>query len=408
VRLEIGRAAWGWTLACVLGATPAAAQQVLQFKPVGGDSVSSITVGPGVVKMTTKSGRTVTVVEPPDSAPRVPGAPEPPEPPDVQISRMHDIVRFGSSIHVSADERVAGNVVSMGGDITVEGQVQGDVVCIGGRVELGPQARVEGDLVALGGDIERAAGSVVGGEIVTAPRVPGGMWLLPVFGLVGRAVAAVSALFSMLILMAIAWAAFSWLPEHSGFAVESLRSRPAHALGIGLLSWVLLAPSVIALAVITVILCITIIGIPVAVLVIVAYAFGLVALGLWGYAVGCAAVGVRVIRGLRSREPRGMTEAAVWGVGLMGVLAAAAKLLSGFGLIGILGGVLNVLVSAGVFLILTMGGGALLLSLWSGGAMRRWWSQVRGGRGTAQPVPAVPDLAPDSAPSGSPPGSVST
>jgi hypothetical protein len=376
----------------LLLAATAVAQQVLEFHPISGDSVSSITVGPGVVKVVTKTGRTVTVTG--DSGkqgaiPASPEAPEPPEPPDLHVNHSHDIVRFGGSIHVNPDEVITGNVVAIGGSVRVEGQVQGDVVAIGGPITLEPQARVDGDVVSVGGEVHRSSGSIVGGQVVTTGRIPGGMlFAVPVLGLVGHAVKAMAILVAMLFLMLVAWALVSWLPEQSRASLAALRERPAHALGLGLVAWMLILPSLIALVLVVVILCITIIGIPLALLVLLGYGVAVAALGFWGYAVGAAALGERVAKGLR-REAGTVTRAALWGVGTLGVLIAVGHLFRGLGLLGgWAGGLLEFVGRVVAVIVLTMGAGALLLTQVAGGAASRWWSRARG-RGAPAPQAAA-------------------
>jgi hypothetical protein len=70
-----------------------------------------------------------------------------------------DTVRFGGDVTVDVDERIQGDLVSIGGSIELEGEVTGDVVAIGGSAALGPQAVVRGDLSIVGGSLTRADGA---------------------------------------------------------------------------------------------------------------------------------------------------------------------------------------------------------------------------------------------------------
>jgi hypothetical protein len=81
---------------------------------------------------------------------------------------------------VLVDRPTAGTVVAVLGDVTVTSEVIGDVVAVGGKVELGPGALVRGDVVALGG-------------AVTGPgRVSGRVAAAGGFGLVGPGAAGAS------------------------------------------------------------------------------------------------------------------------------------------------------------------------------------------------------------------------
>lgn len=101
-----------------------------------------------------------------------------------------DRVQFGSSIDVTEDENVgdvvcigcsihmagtSGDIVAIGGRIELEGHAKGDVVAVGGGVRLGENAQVGGDVVTIGGQLARSNGSEVNGEIVSQ----GGGYVIP-------------------------------------------------------------------------------------------------------------------------------------------------------------------------------------------------------------------------------------
>ena len=66
-----------------------------------------------------------------------------------------DIVRFGGYVHVPADERLNGDVVLIGGRLRVDGEVTRDIVVIGGSAEFGPGAVVRRDVTVVGGRVTR-------------------------------------------------------------------------------------------------------------------------------------------------------------------------------------------------------------------------------------------------------------
>jgi hypothetical protein len=68
-------------------------------------------------------------------------------------------------VALSIERPTQGPVVAVLGDVVVSSEVVGDVVAVGGDVELAPGALVHGDVVAIGGSAfgaGRAAGRVVG------------------------------------------------------------------------------------------------------------------------------------------------------------------------------------------------------------------------------------------------------
>jgi hypothetical protein len=56
--------------------------------------------------------------------------------------------------------------VVVGGDLTIDGRVDGDTVCVGGRLTLGPKAVVGGDAVNVGGTATISDSAVIHGEKV--------------------------------------------------------------------------------------------------------------------------------------------------------------------------------------------------------------------------------------------------
>ncbi|MDE2923557.1 MAG: polymer-forming cytoskeletal protein [Acidobacteriota bacterium] len=75
----------------------------------------------------------------------------------------NDITSIGGGIKV--DGEVRGDAVAIGGEAKIDGRVTGEVVAIGGDVELGPEAEVLGDIVTVGGRVSREEGATVLGEI---------------------------------------------------------------------------------------------------------------------------------------------------------------------------------------------------------------------------------------------------
>lgn len=76
--------------------------------------------------------------------------------------RATDSLTFGSRI-VPAGTVVSGPVVVAGGNLSVEGTIQGSAVAIAGDVIIGPQGRVTGDAIAAFGSV-RNQGQVDGSE----------------------------------------------------------------------------------------------------------------------------------------------------------------------------------------------------------------------------------------------------
>ncbi len=92
--------------------------------------------------------------------------------PKVKISprvytTSEDIVKFGRDVVVEEDEEIDGDVVAVGGSIEIKGTVTGDVVAIGGDVDIFSTGIVEGDAVSIGGDVIKRGEAVIQGEKVS-------------------------------------------------------------------------------------------------------------------------------------------------------------------------------------------------------------------------------------------------
>ena len=181
---------------------------------------------------------------------------------------LSDIVRFGGDVTVDADEKVSGDVVVLGGSANINGYVTGDVVAMGGTVRLRPGSRVDGDVVVVGGSLDRADGAAIGGDVVSA--VPGVHWPRGIFAhkdsLPWKLTGIAGAILGLIALGFIALLAVLIMKDRLAVMAEALPGHPARAALYGLVGFALtpaaLLTAVIASAFASVILAITIVGIP--------------------------------------------------------------------------------------------------------------------------------------------------
>jgi hypothetical protein len=293
------------------------------------------------------------------------------------------MTRVGSDIHIEKDQTVVGDVVAIGGDVTVDGHVKGDVTALRGDVYLSSTARVDGDVACIGGELHEDSGAFVGGQKVTA--LSGRherelRHLLPVEGHVRNAVSELTkfgvTLAWLLIVLGLIWLSMRIAGARTVAAIDGLRRETAASLFVGLLAIVLIIPSLIALCLVVAILCITIIGIPVALAALVAYALLLMLLLLWGFVVGAAWLGGHAPRGPGGMEITPM-RAAVTGAVLIIGGRALGHLLHAVPGIGVLGGFIVVISWITSSLVGTLGAGALLRSEFATGLVGRWWRGTR-------------------------------
>ena len=186
-------------------------------------------------------------------------------------SESGDIVRFGEDIILEEGEVVNGDVVAIGGDIQIAGKVTGDVAAVGGDVVAKSTAIIRGDAVSVGGKVRKEPGAQIRGSRIATPFFPfppksflrwGTMgWKGPRFYPYPRLFAGARftiVLFFVFLFLTILITLF--LPNHIKRINASIEEGFLKAGLVGFLADILILP-------IFVMLCITVIGIPVALLV---------------------------------------------------------------------------------------------------------------------------------------------
>jgi hypothetical protein len=162
-----------------------------------------------------------------------------------------DLVRVFSDAVVPAGERIDGDVVAVFGSVTVDGQVSGNVVAVFGSVRLRHGAAVDGDAVAIGGGLEQAPGATVSGESVS-------LGFLPVpWGVPGLFALLVVVLVGWLITLLAGWLVTLIFPNRMLRVALTASRRVVGSFFLGILSGPLLVITIVLLLV-------TMIGIPIA------------------------------------------------------------------------------------------------------------------------------------------------
>ena len=366
-----------------LVAARAARAEEMKFEPLSAESSAALE----------RRGRRArsaagAVIPAPPASPSGADAPPPPTTPaepmtPVVIGKTGDIMRVGSDIEIGKDEVVTGDVLSVGGDVTIEGHVEGNAVSMGGDIYLQPTARVDGDVVCMGGELHEEHGAVVGGKRVVGLgskniHIRNGSRLRDLDIDVDRPRhrANVGGAIGWLICwLIVSWAIAKVAPGRTTAALESFRRGPGTSFLVGWLAIVLTVPALIAVVLLTALLCITIIGIPLGIAVLFAYFLFIAVFVVWGGVVGAAVVGERVAQRQRVAAPS-ITRLVVGGVIVMNGALVIGKLIEAMGVIpgfGALGKFVTVLVIIANSLIGVTGWGALLYSEFTTGVIARWW-----------------------------------
>jgi hypothetical protein len=202
----------------------------------------------------------------------------PPIPPLEKTKKVytvnHDIVKMGRDIVVEEYEEVDGNVVAIGGDITVKGTITGDVAAVGGDVFVSSTGVVDGDAVSVGGEVEKETGAVIKGERVGVsffskkffrPVPPRGFPSLYIFRFppfLGHlhGFALFARIIKILFFLFLGIVVISIVPKNVAKVKDKVRQDFLKSALVGFVAEILILPVFILLIV-------TIIGIPVALLV---------------------------------------------------------------------------------------------------------------------------------------------
>jgi len=192
-----------------------------------------------------------------------------------------NIVRIFSDIDLPEGQR-ADDVVAVFGSATVGGEVMGDLVAVMGSVKLLPGAVVHGDAVAVGGTLDLPPDATVRGETVSVAFAPAIFGMPPLRSMIFTVLLSwlVAILFGLLLLVLF--------PTRMMRVAATASTRTGLSLLLGIVSAPLL---IIAMC----LLCVTIIGIPVAIVLPLAFM-----LAVWAgqvasaYLIGCRLVRRRV------------------------------------------------------------------------------------------------------------------
>jgi len=257
-----------------------------------------------------------------------------------------DLVIFGGSVELEQDSVVDGDVLLFGGNAEIYGEIRGDLALLGGNANLGSSAVITGDVATLGGNVHRAEGAVVEGDFISSdgvafpfsfdlPNIPnfrdsvrvqpfGGGSIGPFFSPVTSILWFV---FRSLLIAALAVLVVLFWPQPTRRTGSAAVAQPIVSGGLGCLTF-------IVVPILSVLLTITIIGLPLAFLALIALVVAVV--------FGWIAVGMEVGRRLTEAFNWELHPAASAGIGTL----AVSFVVGGIGFIPCIGGLAPLLVGA--------------------------------------------------------------
>lgn len=234
-----------------------------------------------------------------------------------------DLAVIGGDLELQQGGRVNGDVVVLGGNAVIDGEIDGSLAVLGGTVELRSHARVGSDFFTLGATVTRDPAATVEGETIESfrgrlpklPEIPEiqtwqptepwptGSWRPA--DLLGRFL---SFVLSTMAMIALGILLVMLLPKPTETVEAAVAGAFIPSLAMGVLTFLVL----LVLVPLLVLICI---GIPVAVLLVMAA----VAAGAFGWAVIGIWVGRRLLTALKGEyQP---VIAVVIGVTILAVLS---------------------------------------------------------------------------------------
>jgi hypothetical protein len=331
--------------------SPAWAQQPTDTTAVSAPPLAAATAPAAVIA-------TATPV-PPSAAATATGAPAapvaaPPPRTGTTAGPNEDVFRVNGNIVIGPGE-TAKSVVALNGRVTVQGHVLGDVFAANGDIDIPTGGRVDGDAVTLNGHVIRQGTGSVGGDVVDMALnnvdVGGFHPSFPALSIFGWFFITLGALGLGVLLALVA-------NRQLDTVGEEFTDRLGRTVLVGF-------ASLIGVPVVFIVLLLSVVGIPIAVLLLPV----VFVMGLFGVFAGCLVVGRRLLVAF-GRPYAGDLWAMVIGILLLRVIL-----------------IVPVLDWFIYFIVSTVGFGAILSRLWDVYSVRRAARATR-------PLPPTPPAAP--------------
>ena len=242
---------------------------------------------------------------------------------DVGITKKRsEIVKFGGDVRVDEDEKVTGAVVVFGGSATIAGVVTDDVVVVGGDLMIEDTADIRGSAVCMGGEITKMPGAKIGEGEVSLGSFPTGASIAPfvcpgrgIGGFLHHGVGLFAGLVWIGLVLLFGAAILFFFPGALERVSATIEEVPVKSGLVGLFGEILLVP---LLLFVTLVLCVSIIGIPLLFLVIPLAVFAVIAAFFLGY------IGAGVFAGREIGNRAGISLESRYRVMAIGVVAILA------------------------------------------------------------------------------------
>lgn len=166
-----------------------------------------------------------------------------------------NITTITEDVEIQKGERILGNVTTVSGNITVFGEVTGNVTSATGSIYLRDSSVIRGNVTTATGKILRDPGANVKGTVFRGTKMPQlnlGMVPNPGITVVSYPTHVFNRFTNMLGILAVVVILISILPLNGQKMLGALKMEPGRVILVGTLGWVLL-PFLIIISLITII-----------------------------------------------------------------------------------------------------------------------------------------------------------
>jgi hypothetical protein len=192
-----------------------------------------------------------------------------------------DLLVIGGRVILEDGSELNGDILMVGGSLEIAGEINGDIVVAGGLLDITETAVIAGDITSAGANVQRDPEAVIEGDITTEQEGP--FIVTPIGVRLPQINTAIAPSFGFLgfILRVILWALLAmllalFLPNQLSRTARTAISQPIISGGLGLLTAIVLPIMLVIIALTILLIPVSLIGI---FLLILAWAFGLIALG---------------------------------------------------------------------------------------------------------------------------------
>ncbi len=193
----------------------------------------------------------------------------------------NDLFILGGTANLMDGSIVNGNIYLLGGNLSAAGTVHGEIIVLGGTMKMASTFSLTGDITSAGASVSADPGAQINGRIYSGENIQ--YFILPYgvrFPNLSRSfdpLFRIAAFFLQLFLWTVvALIVAMFIPNHLRRTAQAAITQPLVSGGLGLLTAIVL-PILLVLFVITI--CLIPIAVLGALILILAWAFGLIAVG---------------------------------------------------------------------------------------------------------------------------------